>query len=151
KIYRQNAQNIGLATSTDFGLVPRILRGDAIDVAELTRGLDPISAAIASSGGLFAYSRDRLAGRVAGPRVTTPPRPMTLCEKIIAHHVVDADRLGPPAVKPGDAVFARCDVRFSHDYVTPMADALFRRGFGAEARIEEPESVFLFRDHLTFL
>jgi 3-isopropylmalate/(R)-2-methylmalate dehydratase large subunit len=176
KIYRQNAQNIGLATSTDLGLVPRILRGEAIDVAELTRGLDPISDAIASRGGLFAYSRDRLAGRAVAPPVTTGPRPMTLCEKIIARHVVvDVARFGAEAgglsdgrateataaeegagvgvdaVRPGDAVFARCDVRFSHDYVTPMAEALFRRGFGAAARIEEPESVFLFRDHLTFL
>jgi 3-isopropylmalate/(R)-2-methylmalate dehydratase large subunit len=157
KIYRQNAQNIGLATSTDLGLVPRILRGEAIDAAELTKGLDPISAAIASSGGLLAYSRARLAGEVVSPRVTTSPRPMTLCEKIIARHVVvdgagaSAERVGVDAVRPGDAVFARCDVRFSHDYVTPMAEALFRRGFGPEARIEEPESVFLFRDHLTFL
>ena len=168
KIYRQNAQNIGLATSTDFGLVPRILRGEAIDAAELTKGLDPISAAIASKGGLFAYSRERLAGRAAAPRVATTLRPMTLCEKIIARHVVvdagaratdpglagpesHAKAVGVPAVKPGDAVFARCDVRFSHDYVTPMAEALFRRGFGVEAHVEEPESVFLFRDHLTFV
>jgi 3-isopropylmalate/(R)-2-methylmalate dehydratase large subunit len=161
KIYRQNAQNIGLATSTDFGLVPRILRGESIEATELTKGLDPISAAIASNGGLLAYSRARLAGAATAPRVTTPRRPMTLCEKIIARHVVvDAangsaegagERVGVEAVRPGDAIFARCDVRFSHDYVTPMAEALFRRGFGAEARIDDPESVFLFRDHLTFL
>ena len=30
-------------------------------------------------------------------------------------------------MKPGDAFFARTDVRFSHEYVTPMAEALFRR------------------------
>ena len=55
------------------------------------------------------------------------------------------------AVKPGDAFFARCDVRFSHEYVTPMAEALFRQGFGPDAKVTEPESVFAFRDHLTFL
>ena len=54
-------------------------------------------------------------------------------------------------MKPGDAFFARADVRFSHEYVTPMAEALFRQGFGADARVSEPESVFAFRDHLTFL
>ena len=54
-------------------------------------------------------------------------------------------------MKPGDAFFARCDVRFSHEYVTPMAEALFRQGFGADAKVTEPESVFAFRDHLTFL
>ena len=54
-------------------------------------------------------------------------------------------------MKPGDAFFARTDLRFSHEYVTPMADALFRHGFGADAKVTEPESVFAFRDHLTFL
>jgi 3-isopropylmalate/(R)-2-methylmalate dehydratase large subunit len=154
KIYRQNAQNIGLLTSTDFSLIPRILRGEAIGIDEFTRGFDPISAAIVEHGGLFAYNKERLAGRVSPPDVETPPRPMTLCEKILARHaIVDArsGQVGVAAVKPGDAFFARADVRFSHEYVTPMAEALFRGGFGADARVSEPESVFAFRDHLTFL
>jgi 3-isopropylmalate/(R)-2-methylmalate dehydratase large subunit len=154
KIYRQNAQNIGLLTSTDLSLLPRIRRGEAIGIEEFTRGLDPISAGIVEHGGLFAYNKERLAGRVSPPAVATAPRPMTLCEKILARHaIVDAraGTLGVAAVKPGDAFFARTDVRFSHEYVTPMAEALFRAGFGADARVAEPESVFAFRDHLTFL
>jgi 3-isopropylmalate/(R)-2-methylmalate dehydratase large subunit len=154
KIYQQNAQNIGLLTSTDFGLLPRILRGEPISIEEFTRGLDPISAAIVEHGGLFAYNRARLAGTASTPPVTTPARAMTLCEKILAAHVtVDArsGSLGAGAVKPGDAFFARADVRFSHEYVTPMAEALFREGFGQDAKVSEPESVFAFRDHLTFL
>jgi 3-isopropylmalate/(R)-2-methylmalate dehydratase large subunit len=154
KIYRQNAQNIGLLTSTDFGLLPRIARGEAIPIEEFTRGLDPISASVVEHGGLFAYNKARLAGRVSPPPVTTTPRPMTLCEKILARHVVTDARAGTtgvPAVKPGDAFFARADVRFSHEYVTPMAEALFRHGFGEDAKVVEPESVFAFRDHLTFL
>src|SRR5690606_572334 len=59
--------------------------------------------------------------------------------------------LGVTAVAPGDALFVRTDVRFSHEYVTPMADSLFRQGFGAEAQVREPESVFTFRDHLSYL
>ncbi len=154
KIYRQNAQNIGLLTSTDFGLVPRILAGEPIAMDEFTRDLDPISAAIVEHGGLFAYNKARLSGLASPPPVTTAGRPMTLCEKILARHViVDAKSglTGVPAVKPGDAFFARADVRFSHEYVTPMAESLFRQGFGAEAKVTEPESVFAFRDHLTFL
>jgi 3-isopropylmalate/(R)-2-methylmalate dehydratase large subunit len=42
-------------------------------------------------------------------------------------------------------------VRFSHEYVTPMADSLFRSAFGDGAKVTEPGSVFAFRDHLTFL
>jgi 3-isopropylmalate/(R)-2-methylmalate dehydratase large subunit len=154
KIYRQNAQNIGLLTSTDLSLVPRIQAGEAIPVSEFTKGLDAISASIVEHGGLFAYNRARLAGTTTPPAITTAARPMTLCEKILAAHaIVDArtGKTGVAAVKPGDAFFARCDVRFSHEYVTPMADALFRHGFGPDAKVTEPESVFAFRDHLTFL
>jgi len=152
KIYAQNAQNIGLLLSTDFSLIPRIERGEAIPIEEFTRGLDPISAAIVSSGGLFAYNRARMAGQVSSPQIETPARPMTIAEKIIARHaVVGASEIGVRAVAPGDALFARTDVRFSHEYVTPMADSLFRAGFGEGAKVSEPESVYAFRDHLTFL
>ncbi len=154
KIYRQNAQNIGLLTSTDFGLLPRVLRGEAIPIDEFTRDLDPISAGIVEHGGLFAYNKARLAGTVSPPALTTAPRPMTLCEKILAQHaIVDArsGSMGVVAVRPGDAFFARTDVRFSHEYVTPMAEALFRQGFGEDAEVAEPETVYAFRDHLTFL
>ncbi len=145
KIYRQNAQNIGLLTSTDFGLLPRIARGEAIPIDEFTKGLDPISASVVEHGGLFAYNKARLAGQVTPPPVTTAARPMTLCEKILARHaLVDAraGTVGVAAVKPGDAFFARADVRFSHEYVTPMAEALFRQGFGPDAKVAQPESVF---------
>src|SRR5581483_9722683 len=114
KIYRQNAQNIGLLTSTDFGLIARIQRGEDIPIGEFTKGLDPISAGIVEHGGLFAYNKARLAGRVSPPAVTTEKRPMTLCEKILAAHVIkDAKTgtLGAAGVKPGDAFFARTDVR----------------------------------------
>jgi 3-isopropylmalate/(R)-2-methylmalate dehydratase large subunit len=154
KIYRQNAQNIGLLTSTDFGLVDRIRKGEAIPIAEFTRGLDPISAGIVEHGGLFAYNKARLAGLVSPPAITTPPRPMTLCEKILARHAItdaQSGTTGVDAVRPGDAFFARADVRFSHDYVTPMAESLLHLGFGEGAQIAEPESVYAFRDHLTFL
>lgn len=154
KIYGQNAQNIGLLTTTDFGVLDRVARGEEIPISEFTRGLDPISRDVVEFGGLFAYNKARMAGEVSPPTLDTPARPMTLCEKIIAAHaVVDAkaDKIGVPAVKPGDALFVRTDVRFSHEYVTPMAESLFRSGFGPDAKVTHPESVFAFRDHLTFL
>ncbi len=180
KIYGQNSQNIGLLTSTDFGLIERIRRGEEIALAEFTNGLDPISQSIVEHGGLFNYNKARLAGTVSpppiqetsasvgGPRVSegslapgalpSPPaseterRPMNIVEKIIARHAfVKAGQVGVEAVKPGDALFAVADVRFSHEYVTPMAESLFKQALGTDARVTEPESVFAFRDHLTFL
>ena len=154
KIYAQNCQNIGLLTSTDLGLVERLRRGERIPMAEFTRGLDPLATAVVEHGGLFAYNTARLQGQVQPALPRTPMRPMTIVEKIIAQHaVVDAahNRLGVIAVQPGDAMFCRTDVRFTHDYVTPMAASLFYEGFGADARVQDVENVYAFRDHLTFL
>jgi 3-isopropylmalate/(R)-2-methylmalate dehydratase large subunit len=184
KIYGQNSQNIGLLTSTDFGLIERIRRGEQIALAEFTNGLDPIAQSIVEHGGLFDYNKARLSGAVSpppietadaetsasvgSPRVSKGPvagvalpdgrasdssrRPMNIVEKIIARHAfVKAGQIGVAAVKPGDALFAVADVRFSHEYVTPMAESLFKQALGADARVTEPQSVFAFRDHLTFL
>ena len=152
KIYGQNSQNIGLLTSTDLGLVARIRNGEEIRLSEFTNQLDPISQNIVEHGGLFNYNKARLAGDVTPPPIQTKKRPMTMVEKIVARHTfVKAGQIGVEAVKPGDALFAVADVRFSHEYVTPMAESLLKQALGAEARVTEPESVFAFRDHLTFL
>ena len=152
KIYGQNSQNIGLLTSTDFGLIERIRLGEEIPLSEFTKGIDQISQEIVSHGGLFNYNKARLSGKVTPPPIETRPRPMTIVEKLIARHAfVTAGKIGVEAVKPGDALFALADVRFSHEYVTPMAESLFKQALGPDARVSEPESVFAFRDHLTFL
>ena len=152
KIYGQNSQNIGLLTSTNLGLIERIRSGEQISLAEFTGGLDPISRDIVEHGGLFNYNKERLAGRISPPPIQTQRRPMTIVEKIIARHAfVSAGNIGVEAVQPGDALFAVADVRFSHEYVTPMAESLFKQALGPEARVSAPESVFAFRDHLTFL
>jgi 3-isopropylmalate/(R)-2-methylmalate dehydratase large subunit len=90
-------------------------------------------------------------GRDTGERA---PRPMTLAEKIFARHwVVDAAKgdVGVPWVRPGEAGFFRTDIRFSHEYVTPMSAIFFEEKVGMEGRVVDPESVLFFRDHLTFL
>ena len=185
KIYGQNSQNIGLLTSTDFGLIERIRGGEEIALEEFTKGLDLISRDIVEYGGLFNYNKARLAGEISPPPVETQSlmqqlidvgqvrpdeakvfqrvvenavgssrqsRPMNIVEKIIARHAfVRAGTTGIESVKPGDALFAVADVRFSHEYVTPMAASLLTQALGPDAKVTEPESVFAFRDHLTFL
>jgi len=67
--------------------------------------------------------------------------------------VADLSRgsVGVPAVKPGDAGFVQCDIRFSHEYVTPMAAIFFESLVGAQEKVTDPSSIYFFRDHLTFL
>jgi 3-isopropylmalate/(R)-2-methylmalate dehydratase large subunit len=152
KIFLQNCQNLGIYVSTDFGVLARMLQTGYVPPVDLLGGLDGLSRDIAEAGGLFAYNALRLAGKVATATVTASRRPMTLAEKIIASRVVRArGQIGVPSVTPGQSYFIRADLRFSHDYVTAMADSLFRAGFGEDAQVAEPESVVLFRDHLTLL
>jgi 3-isopropylmalate/(R)-2-methylmalate dehydratase large subunit len=154
RIYRENCQNLGVLTSTDFSLIDRVRRGEPIPLTVFTDGEGGITRGIIEFGGLFQYNVARLQGKVAVPPVTTAPRPMTLAQKIIARHWVTnlaENRIGVPAVRPGDEGFIRTDIRFSHEYVTPMAAIFWRDYVGEQERVVDPESVFFFRDHLTFL
>ncbi|MBR9989928.1 MAG: hypothetical protein KFH98_09245, partial [Gemmatimonadetes bacterium] len=92
---------------------------------------------------------DGEAGRSGGRR-----RPMTIAEKIFASRwVVDAanDRFGVPAVQPGNSGFVRTDWRFSHEYVSPMAAIFFEHKLGPDAKVNDPATILMFRDHLTYL
>jgi 3-isopropylmalate/(R)-2-methylmalate dehydratase large subunit len=218
RIYRENCQNLGVLTSTNFELVERIRRGETIPLTEFTDGADEITRGIIEHGGLFNYNVARLQGLVNTPPISchheqpgsvapdaedvralrgsgagnlpgpgpdtgvdyaaaqfvatstsnadtdaigapegTPhrgPRPMTIAEKIFARHwVTDLARgeTGVQWVQPGDSGFVQTDIRFSHEYVTPMSAIFFERYVGEDERVLEPESILFFRDHLTFL
>jgi 3-isopropylmalate/(R)-2-methylmalate dehydratase large subunit len=154
RIYRENCQNLGMLTTTDFSVLERVRRGDPIPLSVFTEGEGRITRDIIEYGGLFSYNVARLKGEVSVPALTTARRPMTIGEKILARHwVLDAaaGRIGVPAVKPGDEGFVVTDVRFSHEYVTPMAAIFFEQLVGADAPLNDPSSIFFFRDHLTFL
>jgi 3-isopropylmalate/(R)-2-methylmalate dehydratase large subunit len=154
RIYRENCQNLGVLTSTSFELIDRVRRGEEIPLSEFTKDEGGISRGIIEYGGLFNYNVARLQGKVTVPQVTTPKRPMTVAEKIFARHwVVDASRgrVGVEAVTPGDQGFVQTDIRFSHEYVTPMSAIFFEEMVGEDEPVNDPSSVFFFRDHLTFL
>ncbi|HET7751150.1 MAG TPA: aconitase family protein [Terriglobales bacterium] len=152
RIYKQNCQNLGVLTSTNFGLIDKLRAGEEILLAEFTQGEDEITRQIIEYGGLFPFNVARLQGRVFLPPIQTKARPMTVAEKIFACHMIhDKDQVGVAAVKPGDAGFARADLRFSHEYVTPMASIFFEQLVGKEAPVNDPATIIFFRDHLTFL
>jgi 3-isopropylmalate/(R)-2-methylmalate dehydratase large subunit len=91
-------------------------------------------------------------GKVYLPPVQTKRRPMTLAEKIFARHMVaGGGKVGVEAVKPGDSGFTRVDLRFSHEYVTPMAAIFYEQNVGKDVPVNDASSIRFFRDHLTFL
>ena len=165
RIYKQNCQNLGVLTSTDFSLIDRIRGGEEIPLAEFTAGEDEITRQVIEYGGLFPFNVARMQGKAFLPpiekkmnlemlgnvrRYTVPP--MTLAEKIFARHMVnEKGEIGVAAVKPGDTGFAQADLRFSHEYVTPIAAIFFERYVGKDAKVNDASSIIFFRDHLTFL
>jgi 3-isopropylmalate/(R)-2-methylmalate dehydratase large subunit len=166
RIYRQNCQNLGLLTSTDFTLVDRIRAGEEIALSEFTAGEDEITRQVIEYGGLFPFNVARMQGKVLLPPIKTPARPMTLAEKILAAHMVPpplpetavlrSDKrtsTSVPArfVKPGDSGFTGVDLRFSHEYVTPMAAIFYEQYVGKDVPVNDASSIRFFRDHLTFL
>ncbi len=165
RIYKQNCQNLGLLTSTNFSLIDKIRAGAEIPLTEFTAGEDEITRQVIEYGGLFPFNVARMQKKVFLPAIKTETRSMTLAEKIFARHMTDAGvgtgALARPAersspakdayVQPGDTGFARADLRFSHEYVTPMAAIFFERYVGKDARVNDASTILFFRDHLTFL
>jgi len=152
RIYKQNCQNLGVLTSTDFSLINRIRDGETIELREFTAGEDEITRQVVEYGGLFPFNVARLQGKVFLPPIETKPRPMTIAEKIIARHMLHGGgQIGVEAVKPGDTGFARTDLRFSHEYVTPMAAIFYEHYLGKDEPVNDAGSILFFRDHLTFL
>ena len=133
RIYRQNADNLGLFTSTDLGLVERLQRGEAITLDDLLAGREPQAAAILRAGGLLAYGL----GPIAEPAVPAPG-PKTLFHKIVERHVL----------KPG---FVRADRRFIHEIYTGMCAQLLQQRFGDGYRLHDPDSIVCFEDHHAYV
>ncbi len=152
RIYKQNCQNLGLLTSTDFSMIDKVRSGQEIELREFTDGEDEITRQVIEYGGLFPFNVARLQGKVFLPPIETKPRPMTVAEKIFARHMLHGENhVGVAAVKPGDTGFARTDLRFSHEYVTPMAAIFYEHYLGKDTPVNDAASILFFRDHLTFL
>ncbi|MGD1022399.1 MAG: aconitase family protein [Candidatus Sulfotelmatobacter sp.] len=158
RIYKQNCQNLGVLTSTNFSLIDRIRGGEEIPLSEFTAGEDEITRQVIEYGGLFPFNVARMQKKVFLPAINSADKsvrdtsPMTVAEKIFARHMVNENGgIGVASVKPGDTGFAQADLRFSHEYVTPMAAIFFEHYVGKDAKVNDASSIIFFRDHLTFL
>ncbi|MCK1639269.1 3-isopropylmalate dehydratase [Bradyrhizobium sp. 157] len=146
RIYRQNCRNLGIYTSTDFGLIERIRRGESVPISEFTQGEDELTAELIRRGGLFKLTRARQNGWSQTVRAAAP-RPMTYAEKIIAR--ASASEAG--AVRPGDAIFVRADWRYAHEHVSPMCISFLEREMGSGITLHDRASIVCFGDHLPFI
>lgn len=150
RLYRQNADNLGLFTSTDFGLIDRVRAGESIPLDDLLAGRDPQAQAILRAGGLLGY------GRTIAPTATPLPLerlakggPRTLAEKIIARHAVE---IGGETwtLAPGSAGFVRPAWRYFHDIYTAMCGHMLEEAYGDGLSFEDPATVVSFEDHYSY-
>lgn len=154
RIYRQNADNIGLFTSTDFTLVERIAAGEPIALEELLAGRDALAAAILRSGGLLRFGQEHMRDVQPAPVDANADadagRPRTLFEKIIARHAL-ATPVTSPTPGAGDGAFVRADWRFIHEYYTGMAAHMLHAAFGRPLALRDPGAIVVFEDHTSYV
>ncbi len=150
RIYRQNADNIGLLTSTDLSLPARLQAGLAMDMEALLRGRDGLAAGVLRSGGLLRYGQEHLRIQPGTTALTGNDQPRTLFEKILARHWLHtADTPAQPI--PGQGGFARADWRFIHEYYTGMCAHMLDQTFGPALTLQQPQSIVVFEDHTSYM
>ena len=69
---------------------------------------------------------------------------MTLTEKLLAR------ASGKAQTSPGDNVWVNVDVLMTHDVCGPGTIGVFKREFGADAKVWNRESVVIIPDHYIF-
>lgn len=124
EIFYRNSINIGLGLELNQSTVT-----------------DPVVDAIIQAGGLVAYNQKRRGGQINVPTSATPPRPMTMAEKLLARSS------GNAFVQPGETVFINVDLAMSHDAVAGPVAQVFYDSFGTEAKLWNPQQVVLVADH----
>ena len=147
RIYRQNCDNLGIFTSTDFGLIDRIRAGEDIPIEELVSDRDSLAADILRAGGLLAYGQVKLKG--AKRLADNGTSPKTLAQKIISRFALDVDGLAWK-MEPGTGGFVQADYRFIIEYYCPMAVHMLVKAFGHPLDLEAPDTIILFEDHLSY-
>ena len=144
-IHARNNINLGQLMG-DHEQLKRLQAGEELPLDEFTGRYDPVTKLILEMGGLFPFAKAIMAGELDVPRPDTPARPMTMAEKVIGAHLLG----GPGAVKPGDAVMARVDGGYSHEFTTAQVHHFLAQEFGGDYTLPDPSKFAVFEDHLLY-
>ncbi len=150
RIYRQNADNIGLLTSTNFELLDRILAGEPISIDDIVADRDALSASIVKSGGLLQFGLQHLQSTQVQPSNEPYSGPRTLFEKIIARNVLKTE-VSADTVTAGQGVFVKADWRFIHEYYTAMCAQMLKTRLPQPVALRAPEHICVFEDHTSYV
>lgn len=149
RIYRQNADNIGLFTSTHFELLETLTSLKHIPTTQLIEGREPLAAAILSEGGLLPWGQRHLQTLQPTP-APAAVKAMSLFEKILHRHQLTAP-LTPRVPQQGEGMFVQAHWRFIHEYYTGMANTLMQSALGPDFELHNPDQIVVFEDHSSYV
>jgi 3-isopropylmalate/(R)-2-methylmalate dehydratase large subunit len=146
-IHARNNINLGQLMGT-YAQLERLQAGEEIPLAEFTARFDPVTRAILEAGGLFPFGAAYAAGAIEVRPPSTPARPMTMAEKVLARHLVGGD--AQSCVQPGDACLVNVDGGYSHEFTTAQVHHFLTQEYGADYQVPNPAKFAVFEDHLLY-
>ncbi|MEK9731301.1 MAG: aconitase family protein [Candidatus Poseidoniales archaeon] len=146
-IHERNNINLGQLMG-DYSMLERLQNGEELQLHEFTKKYDPVTKLILEHGGLFPFAQALNDGSIQLPPISTPFRPMTMAEKIIANNLV-----GQPVgqcVQPGDPVIAEVQGGYSHEFTTAQVHEFLAEEYGSDYSLPNPSKFAVFEDHLLY-
>ncbi len=148
-IHERNNINVGQLMGNHNQLA-RLMEGESIPFGEFTADYDAVTTSIVDSGGLFQFCKRLESGDVVVPSNNCEPRPMNMFEKIVAKKLIGTEVGQEVFVKPGDAVLAKTDGGYSHEFTTAQVHEFLLREFGENYSVKNPDKLAVFEDHLLY-
>ena len=146
-IHERNNINLGQLMG-DYEILKRLQNDEEIPLEEFTNRYDPVTKLILEHGGLFQFAQALKNKTIQLPEISTPSRPMTMAEKIIANNLVG--QLEGQCVQPGDPVIAEVQGGYSHEFTTAQVHEFLAEEYGAEYALPNPAKFAVFEDHLLY-
>jgi len=146
-IHERNNINLGQLMGT-YSMLERLQNGVVIPLSEFTSNYDPVTKLILENGGIFSFAKKLTNGDIILPISHTKKRPMTMAEKIIANKLLTTHKEN--YVKPGDAVLAKVDGGYSHEFTTAQVHTFLQQEYGNGYSLPNPIKFAVFEDHLLY-
>jgi len=146
-IHERNNINLGQLMA-GHDILKRLQNGEKIPLEVFTGAYDPVTQLILERGGLFPFAKALKSSELKLPPLNTPPKPMTMAERIISRNLV-----GQPegqCVKPGDPVIAQVQGGYSHEFTTAQVHTFLQEEYGSDYTLPNPSKFAVFEDHLLY-
>jgi 3-isopropylmalate/(R)-2-methylmalate dehydratase large subunit len=147
-IHERNNLNLGQLMG-DHEMLHRLQSGEELGLQEFTQKYDSVTQLIIRNGGLFNFSRKVQAGEIELPPNATGNQPMTMAEKMVAMRMLNPGSDGA-FVSADDAVLAKVDAGFSHEFTTAQVHAFLQEEYGENYEVENANKLAVFEDHLLY-